>query len=462
MALVLLAGGALAAHHVWQLRHHPTSLEVIVAAAFGWLCFTALGPYLHRDVPLPAPGSRSRRALDRLRVLVTIPVHNEDPAMLAALLDSLAVQTRRPDQVHLIENGSPDQKAQDIFLGWAATLPAGMQATYSHRVEAGKREAQAVAWRDWTDRLVELGVDPDAEDADVIVTVDSDVILDPHAIERGLAPFLDRRVTTVGGLLIGANPLRNMLTRLIELGFVCSFLNGRASWSLLGSVGVHCGGLAFHRGWVLRKYLDHYLTHTVGGRRMPYGDDAMATRYGLLEGRSLLQMSAFGYTLHPVNLRHLTRQRIRWWRSWWWGNVWLLRAFPATRAIWWLTVANFVRWVWYGAAVTAALVVGPARTGITPWMFLAWLAGVSYVANARYLSVRRPDQPWLVQFGTYLLSPASSVLNLYLCSVLQWVGLFTHRHTGWSTRARVEVGLADARPHEPLSTTKTDLVQLER
>lgn len=441
ITFVLLAAGALAVHHAWQLRHHPTSIEVIVAAAFGWLCFAAIGPYLHRDVLPPVEGSRSQRALDRLRVLVAIPAHNEDPKMLGAMLASLASQTRLPDRIHLVENGYADRRAEDQFMAWAATLPADVEAIYSHRDDPGKREAQAVAWRAWAASLADAGHD---DHADIVVTVDSDVILDPHAIEHGLAPFLDRRVTTVGGLLIGANPLRNLLTRLVELGFVCSFLNGRASWSLLGSVGVHCGGLAFHRGWVLRKYLPHYLNHTVAGRRMPYGDDAMATRYGLMEGRSLLQMSAFGYTLHPVNIRHLSRQRIRWWRSWWWGNVWLLRAFPATRAIWWLTVANFVRWFWYAAAVTAALIVGPARTGVTPWMFLAWLAGVSYVANARYLAIRRPDQSWRVQLGTYLLSPLSSALNLYLCTTLQWVGLATFRETGWTTRAQVEVRLADA------------------
>ena len=432
---MLVAAGGLAVHHAWQIRHQgPTALEVIVSVAFAFLCFTSLAPYLHRDVATPEPGSRSGRSLARLKVLVVVPAHNEDPAAFVAMLASISAQTRLPQRVHVVENGYPDHRLEVLFEQWAASSVAeGIASTvYSHRGEAGKRDAQAVA----------IG---DAPDADIIMTVDSDVILDPRAVEDGLAPFVDQRVTAVGGVLLGANPLRNWLTRLIELGYVCSFLNGRASWSLLGSVGVHCGGLAFHRGWVVRKYLPHYLTHTVASRRMPYGDDAMLTRYGLLEGRSLLQMSAFGYTLHPVNLAHLTRQRVRWWRSWWWGNIWLLRAFPPTRAIWWLTVANFVRWLWYATAVAAALIIGPSLTGIAPWMFVVWLAGVSYVANARYLAIRRPDQRWYVQVVTFLLAPLSSLLHVYLCSVLQWVGLFTCLDTGWGTRSKVEVRLQSSR-----------------
>lgn len=453
-AAAAIAG--LAIHHVTQASADGfTNLELVAFAAFLWLTFTALGPYLHRDVP--AASGRVAAMLDRLRVTVVIPAHNEDPAMFRAMLDSLAAQTRLPQRVHVVENGDPEAgyrpTLREVFSAWQLTAPAEVETQYDFHPVAGKREAQAVAFR----------ADPTA---DVFHTVDSDVELDAEAIERGILPFRSRRVMGVAGLLIGRNirrprpdgdresvrgrvrhASRNLLTRVVELSFVCSFLNGRASWSLLGSVGVNSGGHSFYRASVVRAYLHHYLTHTIAGRRMSYGDDAMLTRYALLEGSCVFQMGSYGYTLHPENMGHLTKQRLRWWRSFFWGNVWLLRAFPATRAIWWLTAWKFVSFAWMSIAVPLVLFVGPARDAAAgvldlPWEFFAWLAGVAYVSTARYLAIRRPGESLRSHLFTWALAPLSALLSLYIGFALQYAGLATCLRTGWSTRQRVEVGLS--------------------
>jgi hyaluronan synthase len=191
---------------------------------------------------------------------------------------------------------------------------------------------------------------------------------------------------------------------------------------------------------MVRRFLDHYLAHTVAGRVMPYGDDAMMTRYAMLAGRTVLQVDSWGYTLHPENLNHLTRQRVRWWRSFFWGNLWLLRAFPVTKVIWWMVAWRFVAFAWLTVAVPAVLLVGPTVHGVLPWMFLAWVVGVSYLTNARYLTIRRPGEGFGSHLITWLLAPLSGFLNLYLGFVLQYWGLFTCLKTGWGTRQKVEVG----------------------
>ncbi|GAA2578423.1 hyaluronan synthase HasA [Dactylosporangium fulvum] len=404
-----------------------TSLDTIVAVAFVALIFTAVVPYFHHDIR-PRPGRIGRLA--GLRVCVIVPVHNEDPAMFLAMLRSVARQQRLPQRLHVVENGYREPKLRAVFERWRNfECPASLEARYTLHLPAGKREAQAIAIR----------ADPNA---DIFMTVDSDVELgSTDAISKGVAPFADPRVTSVCGFLLGSNWNSNLLSRLVDLSFVCSFLNGRASHSMLSSVAVNTGGLAFYRADVVHKYLHHYLSHRIFGRQMQYGDDAMLTRYSLLEGRTLFQRSCWGFTLHPRYLQHLTKQRVRWHRSFFWGNLWLLRVFPPWRPIWWLTLWLFVSFVWFTGAMPMVLIIHPIATGQVVWLFLAAFAFVSYLSMMPYLTVRRPDQTFAQQLSVWALAPLSAALNLYIGWWLRYVGLFTCLKTGWSTRRQVEVGL---------------------
>ncbi len=412
------------------MNGHVTNLRFIVACSFVFLLFTAVVPYFQRDVR-PQPGKIGYLA--GLRVCAIVPAHNEDPAMFLAMLRSVARQQRLPQRLHVVENGYAEPKLRDVFEQWRTTeCPVDIDARYDLHLPAGKREAQAVA----------IKADPDA---DVYMTVDSDVELgNDDAIAKGIAPFADPRVMSVCGFLLGSNWAKNMWTRLVDVSFICSFLNGRASYSMLSSVAVNTGGLAFYRGDVVRKYLHHYLTHRIFNRQMQYGDDAMMTRYSMLEGRTLFQRGCWGFTLHPENRRHLAKQRTRWHRSFFWGNLWLLRTFSPRRAIWWLTLWQFVAFAWFTAAMPMVLVVHPAQTGQFAWLFMAAFAFVSYLSQMQYLTVRRPDMSFRQAFGMWALAPVSSALNLYIGWWLRYVGLFTCLKTGWSTRGQVEVGLDPA------------------
>jgi hyaluronan synthase len=430
-AVAVVFAGVMMWHHYRQVAEYGASnQEIVFIGAFGWLLFMSVVPYFHRDVhPRTAAG---RRMLDRLIVNVTVPVHNEDPAMFRAMLDSISAQTRLPQRVHVVENGYPQPKLEEVFDEWQRTsCPKGVQAWYSHILEPSKRVAQFFSW---------------VQDAkmEIIATVDSDVQLDPGAIKNGIAPFVNRRVHSVCGMLIGLNHKKNLITRLVEPSYVTSFLGGRAAFSMVNSVNVNCGALAFYRADTLRKYLDHYMTHTIAGRTFSYGDDAMTTRYALLEGQTVFQSSSWAYTLHPENLRHLTKQRVRWWRSYFWGNVWLLRTFSPRRLIWWLTAGKFTTFAWYSVLLPYVLFVRPVIGEGWPTGTLVWVLVIGAFAQARYLSIRRPDESLWSTFGTFLLAPLGAVLNVYLCWGLQYVGLFTCLKTGWSTRKSVEVGIGAA------------------
>ncbi len=424
------AATALAVHHAISIRDYGwTDLRLICTVAFAWLVFTSIFPYLHRDIPLPLPGSHAAAMLDRMFVSVIVPAHNEDHAMFRAFLDSLGQQTRMPNRLHVVENGDPARgytpNLGPLLHAWQASGAArGMQVRYDFNPVGDKREAQAVAFAQ--DR-----------ESDIIVTIDSDVKLAPTAIAAGLAAFRNSRTACVTGMLVGLNTKANLLTRLVEPAFVNAYLNGRAAHSLLRSVTVNSGALSFYRSAIWAKYMDHYLTHRVAGRKMKSGDDAMMTRYALLEGEALFQAGCWGYTLHPEKLSVLTSQRVRWWRSLFWGGIWTLRVFRPTRFVWWSTAWSLLSLAWMAAVVPFVLIARPALTGDIPWEAGVWMVGLTYVTGARYLTITRPGEPFSAHVGLWLLAPLASLLNFYTGFCLSIVGLFTCLKDGWNSRDTV-------------------------
>lgn len=369
------------------------------------------------------------RRTNKLRTCVIVPTYNEDPKTFLLMLKSLDKQTLRPHRVHVIDDATSTKACKKVFDEWKKTTKIP-EVKYTYRkVNTGKREVQAVGFQ----------ADPKA---DIFVTIDSDTVLDKKAIKNGIRPFGDSKVMSVAGYLVGLNHDTNLLTRLTDLGFVSSFINGRAAWSHLKSVAVNCGGLAFYRASVVRKYLDEYLTQTVFGQKAKSGDDRIMTNFALLEGYAVFQENSIGYTLLPEKLSHLTRQRIRWWRSFFWGGLWLIRRFPMNRLVWWMVTWQFVSFVFY-SVIIVALLFSSARYAEIPWGFILYLTlTLAYVRSTRYLTTKIPGRLFKSQLVTFLLAPLSTLLHFFLCSVLQYAGLATVFKMGWGTRKKVEVGVA--------------------
>ncbi|MGL5435531.1 MAG: glycosyltransferase [Lachnospiraceae bacterium] len=366
-----------------------------------------------------------------LKTTIVIPVYNEDLEMFKKALQSLRIQTRLADVICVIEDGSLEEnKCQHIFESWAIDYPG--ETYYEYIPNSGKREAQAIAFRKYMD------------ETDIFITIDSDTILEKRAVEEGLYPFYDETIMSVGGVLLDYNNKDNLLTRIVGISFVSTFANGRAAYSRWKSVIVNCGSLAFYRKEVIEKNLEHFLNQMVFGQKARHGDDRMLTQCAAIMGNTVCQETSFGYTLIPVKLSHLIRQRTRWGRSFWFGGFWFLRNQSPRKFSWWFQMYQYASFFVYIPIFFFSLIYFPVREMSLPWAFLFNTIRISYMRNFKSLTIEREDMSKLVQVLSYLIfTPLSMLLNIFLGSILRiWSLMNIYKASSWGTRKNVEVGIS--------------------
>ena len=429
-ALPLITGIAWGTYHlaaaIAQVTGRGSPLAVTWLAAFSLLWWVGLA---WTERPTTATPRTSRR-LAELVVTVQVPVYNEDERLLAECLSSLFEQTRRPNRIRVVDDGSTIDGAAltyDAVREWFLTICSqhGIVGTWDRTVNRGKRHAQ----------MHVLADDP----GDVFVTLDSDSVLERTAIAEGLIPFKDPRVQSVAGMVLVRNSRSNMLARLTCMLYVPFTRGFRSAMSQLGRVTVNSGTLAFYRGETIRKYAHAYPRERFMGHEMQMNDDSMMTFYGLLEGRTVHQPSAVAFTVVPEGFRQYVRQQQRWMRgtfvrTWWWIRYMRFRD-PA----FWLPLAEFYGFV-LSALIMGAVVIGGVTVRDNRASFLLTTAMVALLVNytvaLRYFVIRRSDEPLMAQCGIFLLAPLAGIWRMFVLRPLMMYCYATFWKVGsWGTRA---------------------------
>ena len=357
-------------------------------------------------------------------VAVIVPFYNEDPEAFLRCLESIKAQTRRPDEIWVVDDGSADETCLDVARAALQDVPGA----FLERLPAnqGKRHAQGYAFL--------------RTRCEILVTIDSDTVLDPAAIAEGLRPFADEKVQAVTGNVRALNHRTNLLTRLIDLRYANAFLFERAAYSTVGSVVCCCGSLSLLRAEVVRKHLDDFLHQTFLGIEVQYGDDRRLTQYALLEGKVLVQDTAVAYTAVPERLDHFRRQQLRWNKSFFRESVWAIRRFGPRHWAFWISLVEIVTWIAFSTSLIAAIYVRPVLTGeMIPWYYVAFAVVLAYARNVRYFG--RPDASLAYQATTFALAPVYALLHVTLLTPMRLWALLTLRQRGWGTRNAVEVSI---------------------
>lgn len=255
---------------------------------------------------------RPRTALVNLpSASVIVPVYNEDPTLLADCLESLQRQDHSSMQVIVVDDGSPNLAELEHVYARFAVLPGWTVLRLTSNV--GKRHAQRVGF--------------EAATTDVVVTVDSDTVLDDEsALSTLTRAFLRRRVAAVTGAVGVINTRTNLLTRLTALRYWMAFHQERAAQSLFGVMFCCSGPFAAYRRSAVEEVLDDYTGQTFLGQRCTFGDDRHLTNLILARGyQAKFDPEARASTHVPDTWSGFLRQQVRWNKSFYRELLWTAR-----------------------------------------------------------------------------------------------------------------------------------------
>lgn len=368
---------------------------------------------------------RQAMHLSRLRVVAVVPCYNEDPSILDRTIYSLFRQTRPLSHVVVVDDGSKVDYRR-IRSWWQANRPSGTEFAWIRQRNAGKKHAQAAAFRA-------------VPDADIYATMDSDSALDSRAIEEGLKPFADRAIVSVAGLEMAYNFTANLLTRAIgarSLAFQLFTMSAQSR--ARGHVIINPGAFSMYRGWLIHRVLPAYLGETFFGTPVTLGDDTALTLYALMHGRAVHQPTAVSMPVYPETLSHHLRQWTRWMRASTIRTLWRLRYLRLTSYAWWFVLYQQYAFFASVAASMAVPLAWPASRNLV-LASAAALAIWPLAVAVRLVTIRRSDLRWPTWLASVLLLPMAALWYLLVLRQIRFYGMATCHRQGWVTRSKVEV-----------------------
>jgi hyaluronan synthase len=355
-------------------------------------------------------------AQDAPLLTVIIPAYNEGP-MVEKTIDSVA-SANYPHgrlEIFVIDDGSRDTTWD--YITRAAARHPGLVTTLRFPENRGKRAALSAGFR--------------RARGEVLVTIDSDSIIEKDTLLAIAAPFQDPRVGAVAGRVAVYNRHQGFIPRMLHVRFTLSFDFLRASESSYRTVYCCPGALAGYRAAVVREVLPEWETQTFLGAACTFGEDRALTNYILRAGYdSVYQRSAVVHTIVPTTYRKLSKMLLRWDRSYVREELRLARILwkrPLLARITTLverTITNLRYPIGY--ATLAMLVV---LTAYNPMTLLRLIVSIGVISLLYTLYYLRSERSWDFVYG---------IAYAYFSFVaLAWIfpyALVTARARSWLTR----------------------------
>lgn len=393
-------------HHWTRFIVHPSMFWMCLGAAV--LLFRTLLWFRYRT-----PESATLHEAPPLTVI--IPAYNEG-AMVAQSIDSVAAARYPHDclEIFVVDDGSRDDTW--LHIEAAARRHPGLVTTLRFAKNRGKRAALEAGFRHAR--------------GEVIVTIDSDSVIDHGALLAMAGPFRDPKVGAVAGRVTVYN--RNgLIPRMLKVRYALSFDYLRAVQSTYGTVYCCPGALAAYRASVVRQVLERWVNQKFLGAACTYGEDRSMTNYILDAGYdSLYQRAAIVYTEVPVRYQKLCKMFLRWDRSYVREEIRFARIMwkrpPLARAIAVVdTVVTNLRYPigWAAMVLLAMMFVWH------PIMMLHFIAIIGLIAAFNMLYYLRSERSWDFLYGIYY--------SYYSAFALFWImpyAVFTARAKSWLTR----------------------------
>jgi chitooligosaccharide synthase NodC len=347
---------------------------------------------------------------------VVVAAYDEDPESLAACFESLVEQDYEGVlNVYVVDDFSPNRAELASIYGRYGSLP-GWRVLLPEW-NRGKRHAQDVAFRECQ--------------GEILVTIDSDTIVDRDGVRKIVEAFADPRVGAATGDIGVTNWRRNLLTRLIGMRYWVAFNQERAAQGWFRSVLCCSGPLAAYRRSVLNRVWNDYIRQTFRGISCTYGDDRHLTNLVLAAGSDTLFVpGAKAITNAPESLRGYLKQQLRWNKSFYRELLWTL-PFLARRSGYMVfdvvvqTLLPLVLTLAIASSLAFAILFDPSR-------ILQYAAAITVMALVRCsYAIYRTRRPSFVLFVLYGFLHAALLIPLRLRA------LATLTDNRWGTRTAV-------------------------
>lgn len=369
-------------------------------------------------------------SLDDLRVVISIPAYNEAPETVDACLFALVNQTRPPDRVDFVDDGSHKVDYTQLKEYWTGQHGRTV-ITWTRKINEGKRRAHATTFRD---ELAQLVAHHKTADQTIFITVDSDTILSLNAIEEAIQRFADPEVMSVAGTELGYNHTQNFLT-LIQ-GSLQEYAQVVISgaWSVSGDMFTNRGPFALIRASAFEQVIDVYANEILFGRRVELADDSLTALAGSMCGKAVQQISAVAFTMWPEKLGHHSRQRTRWARGRTVRNFWRLKYFPMNSYMWWYTVMSVYSTLLGFALLLIFIGSWPHSEHLALRVLISSVI-IGWASQLRTLALQRSDESWKVKLLSIAIRPIASLWSaIVLTRIIRIYGTATFLKQGWTTR----------------------------
>lgn len=233
---------------------------------------------------------------------VVIPAYNEG-RHVADTIDSVAASDYPAEKIQIIsiDDGSADDTWQ--WIQTAAARYPGRVTPVRLKRNCGKRKA-----------LYEGFI---RSSADVLVTIDSDSLVENDTLRKLLSPFITQtNVGAVAGNVRVLNRHLGIIPKMLEVSFAFSFDFIRASQSQVNSVLCTPGALSAYRRQAVMKVLRTWMSQRFLGHKCNIGEDRAMTNLILKQGYAVkFQSDAMVFTQVPVRYKGLCKMLLRWARS---------------------------------------------------------------------------------------------------------------------------------------------------
>lgn len=337
--------------------------------------------------------------------------------MVAQSIDSVAASYYPHErlEIFVVDDGSRDDTWEHIEA--AARRYPGLVTTLHFARNRGKRAALEAGFRHAR--------------GDIIVTIDSDSVIERDTLLAIAGPFRDPKVGAVAGKVTVYNRGDGLIPRMLKVRYALSFDYLRAVQSTYGTVYCCPGALAGYRASVVHAVLDRWVNQKFMGVACTYGEDRSMTNYILAQGYdTVYQRAAVVHTIVPLAYWQLCKMFLRWDRSYVREEIrfaWIVWKRPP-RARFIAVIDALVTNLRYPIS-WAALVLLVSIIFWHPATLVRFLCVIGIVACFNMLYYLRSERSWDFVYGIFYA--------FYSAFALFWIfpyAIVTVRAKSWLTR----------------------------